>query len=198
MRLIVGDVDVEIGSRWRHYKGDALVTVHVRVLTDSTGDDRNDIPGMLFQVKLAVVPAPHAQILEYDTTRTFDVDPDTAELRLRYRNRKVYAVGHGMAADWEFTEGRCTKAYLDPVPAFVVPTIETTGFNKGSAEARSLTLQHLQQIDTHPDAYSTPWTPSSMPLAPGSLTSWNRPKPSAPTAPWRSASPNVPGRRLIG
>ncbi|KUL38297.1 helicase-related protein [Streptomyces regalis] len=150
--LVVNGVSVEVGSRWRKFKGDWLVTVHVRVLTESTGDDRLDIPLMLFQVQLAVRPSAGAQILEYDTTRSIDADPETAELRLRYRNRRVYAVGHGMAADWEFAEGHCIRAFLDPVPAFVVPAVETTGFDEGTTEAKSLELKHLQEIDPAPDA----------------------------------------------
>lgn len=151
-RLSVGGVSVEIGSRWRDFQGDSLVTVHVRVLSESTGDDRLDIPRMLFQVHLAVAPSAGAEILEYDTTRSIDTDPEAAELRLRYRNRKVYAVGHGMAADWEFTADRCNKVFLDPVPAFVVPAVETTGFDEGTAEAKALDLGHLQQIDNDPEA----------------------------------------------
>ncbi|MGW5879995.1 helicase-related protein [Nocardiopsis terrae] len=150
--LNVGDVPVEVGSRWRDVRGGSLVTVHVRILTASTGDARLDVARMLFQVHLAVTPAEGARILEYDTTRSFDADPETAELRLRYRTRKVYAVGHGMAANWEFAAGRCTTAFLDPVPAFVVPAVETTGFDEGTAEARSLDLEHLQRLDTDPDA----------------------------------------------
>ncbi len=150
--LIAGGVDVEIGARWRSFRSDSLVTVHVRALSESTGDDRLDIARMLFQVQLAVSPSAGGQILEYDTTRSFDTDRETAELRLRYRNKKVYAVGHGMAADWEFTSSRCTKAFLEPVPAFVVPAVETTGFDEGTAEATSLELAHLQRIDTDPEA----------------------------------------------
>lgn len=148
--LDVDGVDVEIGSRWRDFKGAYLVTVHVRVLSDSTGDDRLDIERMLFQVELGVAPDPGADILEYDTTRAFDTDPEAAELRLRYRNKKIYAVGHGMAANWAFSGDRCTRVYLDPVPAFVVPAVETTGFKEGTDEAKSLELRHLETIDTNP------------------------------------------------
>ncbi|GIG67095.1 helicase-related protein [Phytomonospora endophytica] len=148
--LSVKGVSVEVGARWREFGDDRLVTVHVRILNESTGDDRLDIARTLFQVRLAAVPSAGAQILEYDTTRSFDVDPESAELRLRYRGRKVYAVGHGMAADWELTEGRCTKVFLDPVPAFVVPAVETTGFVDGTAAAKCLLLAHLKRIDTDP------------------------------------------------
>ncbi|MEU9428401.1 helicase-related protein [Streptomyces sp. NPDC048342] len=150
--MTVHGVEVEVGARWRDFGSNSLVTVHVRNLAESTGDDRLDIPLMLFQVRLAVAPSAKAQILEYDTTRSFDSDDEAAELRLRYGKRKVYAVGHGMAADWDFTENHCTKVFLDPVPAFVVPAVETTGFNKGTAEAKSLELAHLVQIDSDPDA----------------------------------------------
>ena len=55
---------------------------------------------------------------QYDVSRGIDVDPEAAELRLRYRNRKVFAVGHGMSADWELDEqGKCVRINLDPVLA---------------------------------------------------------------------------------
>ncbi|MGW0022604.1 helicase-related protein [Rhodococcus sp. NPDC003382] len=149
--LDVYGIGVEIGSRWRDFKGAYLVTVHVRVLAESTGDDRLDIERMLFQVELGVEPESGADILEYDTTRSFDTDEEAAELRLRYRNRKVYAVGHGMAANWAFSGDRCTRVFLDAVPAFVVPAVETTGFKAGTNEAKSLELRHLAKIDESPD-----------------------------------------------
>ncbi|MER5485241.1 helicase-related protein [Streptomyces sp. NPDC002812] len=150
VRLTMGEVPVEIGARWRDLRGDHLVTVHVRVLAESTGEERLDVARILFQVRLAVAPSAGAQILEYDMTRSFESDTETTELRLRYRDRKVYAVGHGMAADWEFETGRCARVFLDPVPAFVVPGVETTGFDEGTAEAEALELRHLQRIDTDP------------------------------------------------
>ncbi|WP_031478424.1 helicase-related protein [Streptomyces bicolor] len=151
VELVVGGAEVEVGARWRDFGSNSLVTVHVRNLAESTGDDRLDVPLTLFQVRLQVAPSAEAHILEYDTTRSFDSDQEAAELRLRYRNRKVYAVGHGMAADWNFADGRCTRVFLEPVPAFVVPTVETTGFDNGTAEAKSLVLAHLEKIDTDPD-----------------------------------------------
>lgn len=149
--LTVGEISVEVGSRWRDFDRHSLVTVHVRILTESAGNDRLDIARMLFQVRLAVTPSTGAHILEYDRTRSFDTDQETAELRFRYRDMMVYAVGHGMAADWDIVDGRCAKVFLDPVPAFVVPTVETTGFREGTLEAKALRLEHLLQIDSDPD-----------------------------------------------
>lgn len=151
LQLEVGNVPFEIGSRWRTFGDAYLVTVHVRVSTHSTGDDKLDIALMLFQVGLAVRPARGGQFLEYDTSQTFDVDDESVELRLRFRNRKLYAVGHGLAAGWEFESGQCEKVFLTPVPAFVVPGVETTGFDEGTEEARALRLDELSRTDSAPD-----------------------------------------------
>jgi hypothetical protein len=149
-QLKAGAVPFEVGSRWREFGDAFLVTVHARVSTKSTGEDKLDIALMLYQVGLSVSPVAGAHMLEYDTSRTFDVDAEAAELRLRFRNRKVFAVGHGMAADWVVESGLCTKVLVTPVPAFVVPTVETTGLADGSEEARALRLDQLARIDSVP------------------------------------------------
>lgn len=147
----LGGVPVQIGSRWRPYHGNWLVTVHARVSAQSTGDAREDIPLMLFQVALAVRATGGSRFLEYDRTHRFDSDPEASEIRVRFRNRKVYAVGHGMASDWQIEDGECTKIWLDPVPAFVVPAVETTSFPEGAPEAKALDLVTLASIENDPE-----------------------------------------------
>lgn len=144
----VGDVTVQIGSRWRPYGDASLVTVHARVLTPATGDNKADAALMLYQVALAAVPGPGGQFLEYDTSSALDADTESSELRLRYANRKNYAVGHGMAADWELIDGACAKVFIDPVPSFVVPAVETVSFDPESVEAQALRLDFLSSIDS--------------------------------------------------
>ncbi|MBF6348998.1 helicase [Nocardia flavorosea] len=151
-RFTAGHVPFEIGSRWRRYGDAHLVTVHVRLTEASTGNDKLDIDRMLFQVDLAVRAADGAKFIEYDTYRTLDLDEESAELRLRYRNRTVYAVGHGMATGWESESGHCTKIFLTPLPSFIVPSVETTGFDADTEEARALRLDVLSRIDSDPDA----------------------------------------------
>jgi hypothetical protein len=150
IEITIGGVPAEIGARWRPFGDARLVTVHARVTSTSLGDDRLDVPLTLFQVGLSVAAAPNHTFLEYDTKRAFDVDQESAELRLRYRKRKVYAVGHGMSADWQLEDGVCTRVTLEPVPAFVVPAVEVTGFDPGTAEYEALELGHLARIDSTP------------------------------------------------
>ncbi|WP_190818845.1 helicase-related protein [Saccharopolyspora pogona] len=168
-RFTAGEVPVEIGARWRDFKGVQLVTVHVRVLAGTKGDERLDIPLMLFQVKLEVRHSDGARFLEYDTTRSFDADQEAAELRVRYRNRKAYAVGHGMAADWKLTDGECVRVFLDPVPAFVVPAVETTGFSEGTPEAQALELRYLALIEEN-----GPEVLASLRAFVGAFSEWSR------------------------
>lgn len=147
----VGNVPIELGSRWRPIKSGHLVTVHLRVLAPGDENDRLDALKMLYQVSLSVVPGGTGTIREYEMRRSRDIDDEAAELRLRYRNRKVYAVGHGMAADWRLDAGgRCEKVYLDPVPSFVVPAVETTAFGADTPEAGALLLAHLSNLDSEP------------------------------------------------
>lgn len=151
-QLDVGGVPVEIGSRWRAYGPNWLVTLHVRIRAMSTGDVREDIPLMLYQVDLSAHPTEGGRILEYDASHAIDTDPEERELHLRYRDRKVFAVGHGMAAGWDVAaNGVCSRVYLDPVPHFVVPAIEQTGSKQLGGEAQAaLDLKFLSTIDSEP------------------------------------------------
>ncbi|WP_166828391.1 helicase-related protein [Brevibacterium limosum] len=146
----VGGVPIEVGSRWRTFGDAYLVTVHVRVLAAATGEMRLDAVRMLYQVAMSVKAVGNGEIREYDPKGSIVSDAETAELRLRFRNKKVYAVGHGMAADWSIANEECSEVRLEPVPHFVVPDVETTGFEEGSLEATALELRHLETLDVAP------------------------------------------------
>jgi hypothetical protein len=151
--LTAGGVTFQLGSRWRPFGDAFLVTVHARVVTASSGDMKADAARTLYQVQLAVAPGPDGRFREYDTMSALDADAEAAELRLRYRMRKTYAVGHGMAADWSLSEdGTCTGIFLDPVPSFVVPAVETVAFEPEMEESKALRLDFLCRIDSDPAA----------------------------------------------
>lgn len=155
----IGGIPVEIGSRWRPYNDAWLVTAHARLLAESTGDDREDIALMLFQVSLSVRPTDGGRILEYDLAPRIDMDAESRDLRLRYRDRKVFGVGHGMSAAWDLDgAGECEQVFLDPVPHFVVPAIEQSlgkELNLTEASLRSLDLAFLGSIDEDPEAVTS-------------------------------------------
>lgn len=152
--LVVRGVKVQIGSRWRPFGSAWLVTVHARVMP-SDGDALSNPGLILYQVQLNVRPPAGGRILEYDMSASLDTDKESAELRMRYRDRKTYAVGHGMAADWILEAGRCTEVFLNPVPAFIVPAIETVAFDSATTEAQALDLGFLASIDSRTSEVTT-------------------------------------------
>lgn len=149
--LNAGGVEVEVGSRWRPHRDKWLVTLYVRSLAKHSLDDEQENAQTLFQVELSAVPDAGSRICEHDVLRRYETDDESAELRVRYRNQKVYAVGHGMAADWESDQhGGCSRVYLDPVPHFVVPAIAQAGSQDLDADARpALNLEFLASIETN-------------------------------------------------
>lgn len=149
--LQIAGVSVQIGSRWRRFGSAWLVTAHARVTSTGAENGNPDPAKILYQVELSVHPDASSRILEYDTGASLDADEESAELRVRFRNRRTYGVGHGMAADWQVEAGYCTRVFLDPVPAFVVPAIETVAFDPGTPQARALRLDVLATVDSRTD-----------------------------------------------
>lgn len=148
----VGEIKVEIGSRWRSVGDGNLVTIHLRSLAAPVAEARWEAASVLFQVMLGARPVRGARIAEYRSRADLALDRETAELRLRYRDRTIFAVGHGMAADWELDGDReCVRVFLDAVPSAVVPSIRTTAFNADAPEARALDLSLLSRADEVPD-----------------------------------------------
>ncbi|MCW2135106.1 helicase-related protein [Arthrobacter sp. VKM Ac-2550] len=154
-----GDVLFQIGSRWRPYGDNWLVTVHLRNLEispigrddDATPEAKlQDAQRTMFQVGLDVTPA-GGRILEYDLDKVLDTDPEAAELRLRFRKRKTFAVGHGLAANWTMDGDRCVSARLEAVPAHVVPAVEGTTMPEDLPQGQALRLDELARIVEDPE-----------------------------------------------
>ena len=83
-----------------------------------------------FQVELKLRPADHsAPFLEYPDREGEPLDSEEESLRLLYRHRKTYAVGHGCAADWqEVDEGRANMIQSDIIPSYEIKPIVPTRF----------------------------------------------------------------------
>lgn len=47
-------------------------------------------------------------------------------LSLLYHNKEVFAVGHGISADWDRTNGKIENVHSDTLPSFSVPQMEFT------------------------------------------------------------------------
>lgn len=101
--------------------GSSLVTV--TVYNDTKESSRSN--RTFFQVRLSVAAVDGGSVFaEYPrTTGTIESDEDLT-ISLLYRNRRVFAVGHGCAADWSGISGdRAAVVIAEALPSVVVPPI---------------------------------------------------------------------------
>lgn len=86
------------------------------------------------------VSAPDAQscFLEYPDHRYIE-DPEERSLRFLYRKRKVFAVGHGCACDWqEHSPGCCTRIWTESLPSYELRPIEHVDLQNVSLSMQTL------------------------------------------------------------
>lgn len=107
------------------------------LLNSTTGAERRN-QECLFQTRLSVQDAEgsacfleypdRAQRLEQDDALDSDLmrlsQEEQDSMRLLYRKRRVFAVGHGCAPDWSDTEADSTdRVWTEAVPTFEVPPV---------------------------------------------------------------------------
>lgn len=153
------DIEVElngayaqVGSRWRPFGDAYIVTVHLRNCTDGAETASENLPRTLFQVGLSVQAGAGGEIRPYQTAPAAVADAESEELQLRYRNRRVFGVGHGLSADWDVEDGRCRRVYLTALPHYVVESATTDVQSENAEVGRALSLTFLETIDDAPEA----------------------------------------------
>ena len=128
------NLQVRILSRPRQSGDDGrtrrLLTVALINCHEST-TGRSDNSKCFFQVKLKLQAADHsAPFLEYPDREGEPLDSEEDSLRLLYRHRKTYAVGHGCAADWlEVDEDHASMIQSEIIPTYEIKPINPTRFS---------------------------------------------------------------------
>lgn len=84
----------------------------------------SNVSSCLFQTSISCTPAPDSTILPWPVQRAVSGGPEVAQLEMLYRRRKVYAVGHGCAAQWDPGEDPPTAVRSEAVPSLEVPATE--------------------------------------------------------------------------
>lgn len=162
------DGHVVLDVRWRPFGlNSSLVTVAVsntRVAPkNDEGEGQLRSEDCLFQVGMTVRPV-DGRILPYRSVEDLRLDPEQEELAVRYRNRKVFAVGHGNSVRWETNaNGVCSSVSLDPLPRFTVPTVKAKMSNANILRLDRLTdiqndtIEVLRELRTFVEEYRI-WT----------------------------------------
>lgn len=164
--------EVRVSSRWRNLGGKWLVTLSVS--NARVGRDLNDgtkTEDSIYQVECTAA-ASGGSILPYESTAELNLNEEEEELALRYRDKEIFAVGHGISVDWTDPDEGPVTVRLDPLPAFTVPVLDAR-----KSEAEIFNLLSLARLDEEPasviqgltqfvDDYET-WTELQAEKAPG-------------------------------
>ena len=126
------NLQVQILSRSRQSGDDGksrrLLTVAL-INRHKSATGRADNKKCFFQVELKLRAADQsAPFLEYPDREGESLDQEEESLRLLYRHRKTYAVGHGCAADWQGDEDRVCMIQSDIIPSYEIKPIVPTRF----------------------------------------------------------------------
>ena len=89
---------------------------------------RDRVGKSLFEARIECV-VERGELVEYPRVDPSLLTEEEQELDLRYRERRIHAVGHGAAADWELEPGRAARIRSDFMPETEVPmmTVDTGG-----------------------------------------------------------------------
>ena len=100
----------------------------------------------LFEVELHCY-IDHGEVGDYPRVEYSLLSEEDQELELQYKSKKIYAVGHGAAVDWQASDGRVQEIFSD-----FMPTVEVPQMAVDVSEDQVLEFERLATLDQNPDA----------------------------------------------
>ncbi len=149
-QLVLGNF-ARVDILWRAFGGGWIATValcNIKKLEPAgLGEYVNDREEKtLFETSLrCVIEA--GEVGVYPRVDRSLLDDEEQELELQYRERHIYAIGHGCAVDWTLRAGKVVELWSSALPVVEVP--EKTA-DTGSGTERALSLAHLARCDAGP------------------------------------------------
>lgn len=127
---------------WRRFADGWIVTVtlcNTQVVADDTREFAFErAEKTLFEASLrSVIDA--GEVGEYPRVDRSLLDDEEQEIELQYAEQRIYAVGHGCAADWMTANGKVTELCTQTMPAVEVPQM-TADTGSGGDVALSLAV----------------------------------------------------------
>ena len=119
-----GEWEARIDVRRRpHRDGDMLTVVFANPRRSGPrGADRAE--RSLFEARLEC-EVESGELAEYPRVDPALLTDEEQEIELRYRGRRIYAIGHGAAADWSLEPDRPPRIWSEHMPAVDVPRVTT-------------------------------------------------------------------------
>ncbi len=146
-------------TRWRRFGSGWIVTVSLRNIQQIQASGNTDNvrawqqekeQATLFEVELECSIL-RGTVGDYPRTDPSLLSEEDQELELQYRHRRIYAIGHGAAVDWESKgmDGQVTKIFSDFLPKVEVPQVTA---DTGNEEELALDLDYLSGISENPES----------------------------------------------
>lgn len=140
-----------LDALWRRFADGWIVTVtlcNTQGVTDEMHNFAFDrAEKTLFEASLrCVIDA--GEVGEYPRVDRSLLDEEEQEIELQYAKQRIYAVGHGCAADWTTDGGSVTELRTQTMPMVEVPQMTADTGSDGDA---ALSLAVLSRLDECPD-----------------------------------------------
>lgn len=154
-----GRARAAIHVHWRPYRDGWLVTLSLCNRQDVRlpgtklsvpQRDRIFESSCLFEVELGCEIL-SGTVHAYPHKDTAMMDDEERELELRYRHRRIFAIGHGVAVDWQMDQDRVTALQTRFLPQVEVPLVTP---QNPSIPDRTLALDFLRHADTSPEVFA--------------------------------------------
>ena len=124
----IWDGRASVDVRARPHRGGHILTVTLsnrgRLDASAAGRDRtrDRVRKSLFEARLECV-VESGDLADYPRVDPGLLTEEEQELELQYRQQRIYAIGHGAAADWEVKPGQAARIRSDFMPEAEVPLI---------------------------------------------------------------------------
>ena len=156
--ISIWDGRAGIDVRTRKRRDGTILTVslfnqqQLASLARSRSTDRTD--KALFQVDLRCTVA-SGEIVEYPRVDPHLLTEEEQELELQYKERRIYAVGHGAAAGWRVNAQEPAELWVDFLPTVETPTMTIESGLDNALELDRLAAEpRLEEISTFVEGYA--------------------------------------------
>ena len=144
----VFDNNAEVFVLWRPLSDGWLVTISLSNRQELPEDVRLDErlveknKKSFFEVKLECI-VESGEVGIYPSIDPNLLSDEDQELELQYKHKRIFAIGHGVAVDWEEIGGRVNKIRADFLPKFEIPqvSVEAEG-----AFLKALSIEFLSRL----------------------------------------------------
>jgi len=146
-----GNATAEIYSLWREHEDGWIVTVSLSnkqksiekgLIKDIRADE---VRKSFYEVEL-VCEVISGEIHPYPFKNLSLMNDEEQELELQYRHQKIYAIGHGVAVDWDLSK-KLPEIKIDFLPQTEVPTASPI---VKEIDQSTLSIERLSQLGQQP------------------------------------------------